>query len=74
MVLYLSKLLALTATIILSAQGRKTYLVKSENNLKLQPPVVQKTTYDCTKCLFKNDNDQYCVDYGVDWEIGWNWY
>lgn len=32
--------------------ARKTYLVKSENNLKLQPAVVQATTYDCSWCKF----------------------
>ena len=33
-----------------------------------------QTTYDCTKCWFRNDDDFSCVDYGADWEIGWNWY
>lgn len=66
---------ALAALLLVqTASSRKSYLVKRDHNLKLQPAVVQQTTYDCTRCWFKNDNDQSCVDYGADWEIGWNWY
>ena len=54
----------------LTANARKTYLVKSENNLALQPRVL---AYDCSKYLFKNDNDYAGIQYTVNWELGWNW-
>ncbi len=59
-------LLALALTI----NARKTYLVKSENNLAFQPRVLG---YDCSKYLFKNDNDYAGLQYTVNWELGWNW-
>jgi hypothetical protein len=54
----------------LMSNARKTYLVKSENNLALQPRVLG---YDCSKYLFKNDNDYAGIQYTVNWELGWNW-
>ena len=71
MVRLISTLIALLS---LCAQARKTYFVKTENNLKLQPPVVQATKYDCSGCYMENDNDYICADWGMDWELGWNWY
>ncbi len=53
-----------------AVNARKTYLVKSENNLALQPRVL---AYDCQKLLFKNDNDYAGLQYTVNWEIGWTW-
>lgn len=35
---------------------------------------MQATSYDCSWCKFTNDDDSACVDYGLDWELGWNWY
>ena len=71
------KSLSLTLLTFLSLEfvgARKTYLVKQEHDLRMQPPVVQQSTYDCQKCWFKNDGDFACIDYGADWEVGWNWY
>ncbi len=36
----MSKIVNLLAALFVVANARKTYLVKSEHNLKLQPPVV----------------------------------
>lgn len=60
--------------LLVNVLGRKTYLVKSEHNLKIQPAVVQATTYDCQKCVLKNDNDYVCVDWSGKWELGWSFY
>ena len=40
----------------------------------MAPALVGQTTYDCTRCWFQNDDDHACLDYGLDWELGWNWY
>ena len=56
--------LALTTT------ARKTYLVKSENNLAFQPRVLK---YDCSKYLFENDDDYAGLQYTTNLELGWNW-
>ena len=64
------KAIVLLTTLGVIANARKTYLVKSENNLALQPRVLG---YDCSKLLFKNDNDYAGLQYTVNWELGWNW-
>ena len=67
------KLVCLTALLISSVVSRKSYLVKSEHNLKMQPKV-QASSYACQECWFKNDDDEACVDYEWAWSMGWNWY
>ena len=62
----------ITAAIVASlASARKTYLVKTERNLAQMPRV---RGYDYTRCPRKNEDNFFCIDGDVNWEIGWDWY
>ena len=63
----------LTQTLLLT-NGRKSYLVKEQNDLRLQPPVLTASGYDCSKLLFENDDDTAYLQYDIDHEFGWLWY
>ena len=62
-------MLLLASTICVGA--RKTYLVKSENNLLLQPRV---QNFNCNNYIFKNNDDYAGLQYSLNWQMGWNWY
>jgi hypothetical protein len=62
----------LTGALFVSlAAARKTYLVKDEPLAQYQPTVRAST---CSYCIFKNNDDQFCLDYLLNWEIGWETY
>lgn len=64
-------MLRLLCSIAALAAARKTYLVKTEQNLKTMPRV---RDYDWQKCLKETEDDFFCVDIDINWEIGWEWY
>jgi hypothetical protein len=64
------KLLVTTLLVALTA-ARKSYLVKTERNVKEMPRV---RGYDYQRCPRKNEDNYYCIDADVNWEIGWEWY
>ena len=58
--------------LLLSVTGaRKTYLLKSPENLQAAPRV---RDYDCTKCLYQDDNNKWCLDLQMNLRIGWEWF